>query len=118
MSSITNKANHNKQKEQLKQCKRGRPRLFSDLAITAALMVKRVFTMPLIGLQGFINSIFKLAQLPFSHPHYSWISKRAKTVNFSFKTKTKGTVQHLAIDTTGLKLAMIKGLNNLRVHRG
>ncbi|TOI47584.1 hypothetical protein CGH28_24560 [Vibrio parahaemolyticus] len=28
------------------------------------------------GLQGFINSIFKLAQLPFSCPHYSYISKR------------------------------------------
>ncbi len=30
-----------------KQGKRGRPRRFSDLAITTALMVKRVFSMPL-----------------------------------------------------------------------
>ncbi|WP_425667491.1 IS5 family transposase [Vibrio tubiashii] len=89
---------------QIKQGNRGRPRLFSDLAITTALIVKRVFSLPLRGLQGFINSIFKLAQLPLSCPHYSCISKRAKTVNVAFKTKTKGTIQHLAIDATGLKV--------------
>ncbi|HAS8246700.1 TPA: IS5 family transposase [Vibrio vulnificus] len=90
--------------KQIKQRNRGRPRLFSDLAITTALMVKRVFSMPLRGLQGFINSIFKLAELPLSCPHYSCISKLAKTVNVAFKTKTKGTIQHLAIDSTGLKV--------------
>ncbi len=90
--------------KQLKQGKRGRPRLFSDLAITTALMVKRVFAMPLRALQGFIDSVFKLAQLPLSCPHYSCISKRAKTVNVSFKTKTRGAIQHLAIDATGLKV--------------
>ncbi|WP_207895898.1 transposase, partial [Vibrio crassostreae] len=42
--------------KQLKQGKRGRTRLFSDLAITTALMVKRVFSMPLRALQGFIDS--------------------------------------------------------------
>ena len=35
--------------KQNKQGKRGRPRRFSDLAITTALMVKRVFSMPLRG---------------------------------------------------------------------
>ncbi|GAB7224325.1 hypothetical protein VoSk93_35440 [Vibrio owensii] len=30
--------------------------------------------------------------------------KRAKTVNVAFKTKTKGTIQYLAIDATGLKV--------------
>ena len=46
--------------KQVKQGNRGRPRLFSDLAITTALMVKRVFSMPLRGLQGFINSFSSL----------------------------------------------------------
>ncbi|ATF09145.1 Mobile element protein [Candidatus Enterovibrio altilux] len=36
-----------------------------------ALMVKCVFSMPLVGLQKFINSVFKLAQLPLSCSHYS-----------------------------------------------
>ncbi len=42
--------------KQSKQGKRGRPRQFSDLAITTALMVKRLFSMPLRALQGFIDS--------------------------------------------------------------
>ncbi len=61
--------------KQMKQGKRGKPRWFSDLAITTALMVKPVFSIPLRGLQGFINSIFKLAPLPLLYPHYSCISK-------------------------------------------
>ncbi|MBD1578111.1 IS5/IS1182 family transposase, partial [Vibrio sp. S11_S32] len=33
--------------KEAKQGLRGRPRIFSDLAITTALMVKRIFSMPL-----------------------------------------------------------------------
>lgn len=90
--------------KQSKQNKRGRPRHFSDLAITTALMVKRVFSMPLRALQGFLDSVFKLANIPLVCPHYTCISRRAKEVEVSFKTKTRGVIQHLAIDATGLKV--------------
>ncbi len=83
---------------------RGRPRQFSDLAITTALMVKRIFSMPLRALQGFLDSVFKLANIPLVCPHYTCISRRAKEVEVSFKTKTRGVIQHLAIDATGLKV--------------
>ncbi|WP_045610759.1 IS5/IS1182 family transposase, partial [Vibrio vulnificus] len=53
-----------RQWKQSKQDKRSRPRQFSDLAITTALMVKRVFSMPLRALQGFIDSVFSLANVP------------------------------------------------------
>ncbi|PMK35334.1 transposase [Vibrio lentus] len=89
---------------QSKQNKRGTPRLFGDLAMTTALMVKRVFSMPLRALQGFIDSIFRLAHVPLSCPHYTCISLRAKQVEVSFKTKTRGVIQHIAIDATGLKV--------------
>lgn len=46
--------------KQNKQGKRGSPRRFSNLAITTALMVKCVFSMPLRTLQGFLDSVFKL----------------------------------------------------------
>ncbi|ENM5915968.1 IS5 family transposase [Vibrio mimicus] len=84
--------------------KRGRPRIFSDLAITTALMVKRIFSMPLRASQGFMDPVFRLAQLPLRCPHYSCISCRAKDVDVSFKKKTKGPIQHLAIGATGLKV--------------
>ncbi len=73
--------------KQEKQNKRGRPRVFSDLAITTALMVKRIFSMPLRASQGFMDSVFQLAQLPLRCPHHSCISRRVKDVNVSFKTK-------------------------------
>ncbi|TOM09979.1 IS5/IS1182 family transposase, partial [Vibrio parahaemolyticus] len=93
-----------RQWKQSKQDKRGRPRQFSDLAITTALMVKRVFSMPLRALQGFIDSVFSLANVPIVCPHYSCISRRAKQVEVSFTPKTRGAIQHLAIDATGLKV--------------
>ncbi|EJG1716526.1 IS5 family transposase [Vibrio parahaemolyticus] len=93
-----------RQWKQSKQDKRGRPRQFSDLAITTALMVIRVFSMPLRALQGFIDSVFSLANVPIVCPHYSCISRRAKQVEVSFKPKTRGARQHLAIDATGLKV--------------
>ncbi|EKF9792823.1 IS5 family transposase [Vibrio cholerae] len=93
-----------RQWKQSKQDKRGRPRQFSDLAITTALMVKRVFSMPLRALQGFIDSDFSLANVPIVCPHYSCISRRAKQIEVSFKPKTRGAIQHLAIDAMGLKV--------------
>ena len=90
--------------KQNKQGKRGRPRRFSDLAITTALMVKRVFSMPLRALQGFLDSVFKLANIPLVCLHYTCISRRAKKVEVSFKAKTRGAIQHLAIDATDLKV--------------
>ncbi|WP_171901750.1 transposase, partial [Vibrio parahaemolyticus] len=79
-----------RQWKQSKQDKRGRPLQFSDLAITTALMVKRVFSMPLRALQGFIDSVFSLANVPIVCSHYSYISRRAKQVEVSFKPKTRG----------------------------
>ncbi|AEX22396.1 hypothetical protein VspSTUT11_12470 [Vibrio sp. STUT-A11] len=59
--------------------------------------------MPLHASQGFIDSVFRLALVPLCSPYYSCISRRAKEVDVSFKTKTKGP-QHLAIDAKGLKV--------------
>ncbi|EGQ9712581.1 IS5/IS1182 family transposase, partial [Vibrio parahaemolyticus] len=57
--------------EQGKQNKLGTPRIFNDLAITTALMIKRIFSMPLRASQGFMDSVFRLAQLPLRYPHDS-----------------------------------------------
>ncbi len=86
--------------KQNKQGKRGRPRRFYYYR----MMVKRVFSMPLRALLGFLDSVFKLANIPLVCPHYTCISRRAKEVEVSFKTKTRGAIQHLATDATGLKV--------------
>ncbi|HBR6623056.1 TPA: transposase [Klebsiella pneumoniae] len=68
---------------------RGRPQRYSDLAITNVLVIKRVFTLTLRAAQGFIDSIFTLMNVPLRCPDYTSVSKRAKSVNVSFKTFTR-----------------------------
>ncbi|WP_407261536.1 transposase [Klebsiella pneumoniae] len=65
---------------------RGRPQRYSDLAITTVLVIKRVFRLTLRAAQGFIDSIFALMNVPLRCPDYTSVSKRAKSVNVSFKT--------------------------------
>ncbi|EJM5006885.1 IS5 family transposase [Salmonella enterica] len=83
---------------------RGRPLHYTDMAITTILMLKRVFNLSLRALQGFIDSIFQLMGVALICPDYSLVSKRAKTVNISIKTPTRGEIEHLVIDSTGLKV--------------
>ena len=83
---------------------RGRGFHYSDTAIETALMLKGLFNLPLRALEGFINSLFKLMAVPLKSPDYSCISKRAKTVEINYRAPSKGTVTHLVIDSTGLKV--------------
>ncbi|WP_342701551.1 IS5-like element ISEcl3 family transposase (plasmid) [Enterobacter asburiae] len=83
---------------------RGRPLHYTDMAIYTVLMMKRVFNLPLRALQGFVDSVFTLMALPLRCPDYSLVSKRAKCVNISIKTPTRGEISHLVIDATGLKV--------------
>ncbi len=92
---------------------RGRPQRYSDLAITTVLVIKRVFRLTLRAAQGFIDSIFSLMNVPLRCPDYSCVSRRAKSVNISFKTPTRGEIAHLVIDSTGLK---VFGNNLRRAH--
>lgn len=83
---------------------RGRPLHYTDMAICTVLMMKRVFNLSLRALQGFVDSIFKLMGLSLCCPDYSLVSRRAKTVNISIKTPTRGEISHLVIEGTGLKV--------------
>ncbi|MBR9856650.1 MAG: IS5 family transposase [Gammaproteobacteria bacterium] len=84
--------------------RRGRGFQYSDSAIETALMLKAFFGLPLRALEGFINSIFQLMDVPLTSPGYSSISKRAKTVDVKYRLPSKGAVTHLVIDATGLKV--------------
>jgi len=48
--------------------KRGRGFTFTDGAIETALMVKGIFKLPLRALQGFLDSIFGLMDVPLKSP--------------------------------------------------
>lgn len=84
--------------------KRGRGFTFTDGAIETALMIKGIFKLPLRALQGFLDSIFVLMEVPLKSPSYSCISKRAKTVEVQYRLPSRGPVAHVVIDATGLKV--------------
>ncbi len=84
--------------------KRGRGFQYSDTAIETALMIKGIFSLPLRALQGFIDSIFELLEVPLTSPDYTCISKRSKTVQVEYRNKSRGAIRHIAIDSTGLKV--------------
>ncbi|MPS31892.1 MULTISPECIES: IS5 family transposase [unclassified Salinivibrio] len=84
--------------------KRGRGFTFTDGAIETALMVKGIFKLPLRALQGFLDSIFGLMDVPLKSPSYSCISKRAKTVEVNYRLPSRGPIAHVVIDATGLKV--------------
>lgn len=83
---------------------RGRGFTYSDTAIETALMLKGVFGLPLRALEGFINSIFQLMDVPLNSPGYSCISKRAQTVEIKYRNPCRGAITHLVVDATGLKV--------------
>ncbi|GAL24782.1 mobile element protein [Vibrio variabilis] len=59
---------------------------------------------------GFIDSVFRLADVSLVCPHYTGISRRAKDVEISFKPSTHDTIRHLVIDATVLKvMATVNG---------
>lgn len=67
-------------------------------------MVKHIFSLPLRVLQGSIYSVFRLANVPLVCPHYTCISHLAKDIEVCYKTSSRATIQHLAIDATELKV--------------
>jgi len=84
--------------------RRGRSNIYSDSAITTALMIKGVFNLPLRALEGFINSVFQMLDVELRSPNYSCISKRAQTVEVDYRLRSRGPVKHIVIDATGLKV--------------
>ncbi len=48
-------------------------------------MIKGIFKLPLRALQGFMDSIFNLMNVPLQSRSYSCISKRAKTVEVHYR---------------------------------
>lgn len=83
---------------------RGRGFQFTDQAIEVALMLKGVFGLSLRATEGFINSLFKLMDIPLASPDYSCLSKRAKTVKIAYRAPSHGLIAHVVIDATGLKI--------------
>lgn len=87
-----------------KEIKRGRPRIYSDDAIMAALMIRSVFHLPLRSLEGFLISIVGIMQAKLPIPSYTQICRRSKSLGQKLEKLSTRNVTDLVIDSTGLKV--------------
>ena len=86
----------------------GAPRLYTDFAIITCHEIRLVYKLPLRQCQGFIDSLFKLMNIPLSCPDFTVLSRRLATLHIKVprykKTeKPDADIHAIAIDSTGLK---------------
>ena len=93
----------NRWRERSRPARRGRRRLYSDLAITCALTLREVYHLPLRSTQGLVSSVLRLLGTGLPAPHYSTLSRRAAHLEVKLPRLSTGPL-HLAVDSTGVKL--------------
>lgn len=86
----------------------GTPKEYTDTSIRLAYEFKLCFKQPLRQLQGFINSLFKMADLNIRCPDYTTLSRRCKTLDLKIPTVLKSKADDaeekiITIDSSGLK---------------
>lgn len=82
---------------------RGRPRIYSDMAIEACVIMRVLFRLPYRQCQGFVADLFAMMKLDIKVPSYTQICRRQKTLELKLKHNVSGSI-HVAVDATGLKI--------------
>jgi hypothetical protein len=84
--------------------RRGRPFFYADAAILCCLVVRQVFHLPLRQTQGLVRSIAELMCLQLPAPHYSLLSRRARSLQVNLTANPTKKIKHLVLDASGLKV--------------
>ena len=88
---------------QLSGC-RGASCLYSDAAITTALLLKAVYRLPLRATQGLLASLLQALGLSLPVPHYSTLCRRQASLQVAVSCRKPGEALHLVVDSTGCKV--------------
>jgi hypothetical protein len=83
---------------------RGRARLYADVAIRCSLMLREVYHLPLRATEGLVCSLLSLLEVDLPVPHYSTLSRRARSLAVQLSARASKGPLHLVIDSTGLKV--------------
>ena len=83
--------------------KRGRNQTFSDASIQCCLTIKCLFGLPLRQTLGLVQSLLKMAGLPWAAPDYSTVCRRQKGINVQVHYRPSGNGLHMLADSTGIK---------------
>lgn len=82
----------------------GRPLEYSEHAIATALLIRKVFHLPLRQTEGFLQSIVSPMNVEIRVPDFSSISKRSGTLKRLKLNKDMKPGIHVIVDSTGLKV--------------
>jgi len=94
-----------KWEEKNKTGKRGKPRLYSNLAIETALILREVFRLPLRQVEGFLASILLKMGSDRKAPDHSTLSIRAAQLPVIIRVRAApGEAVHIVVDSTGAKV--------------
>jgi hypothetical protein len=86
----------------------GRPggqRIYTNVAIEAALTIRMVFHLPLRQTEGFLRSLVEKLEVELPVPDHTTLSRRMKMLGeLSLRTVASHRPIHLLIDSTGLRI--------------
>lgn len=82
----------------------GRPRLFSDVAIEAAIAVRMVFGQPWRQTEGLLNSVLGLLGVDLRSPDHTTLSRRSAGLEVEIPPRPAGEPLHILVDASGLKV--------------
>ena len=88
---------------QIKQ-KRGRPMLFSKVAIELCLTFRQFLNKPLRQTQGFITGLFKGLEIEVCIPDYTTLSKRASFITPVYRISAPKEDLWMIVDSSGLQI--------------
>lgn len=91
--------------EQEKKRQRGRPRIYSNIAIEAAGVMQQVFHLALRQTEGLTTDILKKFDASLKSPDYSTLSIRLETLPIHIRIRPiKEEGLHIVADSTGVKV--------------
>lgn len=85
--------------------KRGRPKIYSNIAITCALTLGQLFHLPLRATESFMKNLIKIGKLKLACPDYTTLNLRQKNLKIKLPTRKvkPDETLYIVIDATGLK---------------
>jgi len=84
--------------------KRGASLTYSDAAVTAALLLKVVYRLPLRATQGLLGCVLEMMGLALPVPHYSTLCRRQASLKVVIPYQVRQEPLHLVVDSTGCKV--------------
>jgi hypothetical protein len=83
---------------------RGKPGLYSDVAIQTCLTLKILFRLPYRATEGLVRSLMRLCGLELPVPDHTHLSRRAATLSVAIPRRKRNGPIHVVVDSTGLKI--------------